>query len=463
MIRLFNSLTKTVEVFTPISKTTVTMYNCGPTVYNFVHIGNLRSYVFADTLRRVLENAHYAVTQVINITDIGHLTSDGDSGEDKMMKGLVREGLPINMDGMKKLADIYTDAFLNDINLLNIPRPEVLPRASEHIADQIKIISILEKKGFIYTTSDGVYFDTKKFPEYGILGGTQKKEESLARIEGNSEKRDPRDFALWKFNENLGWESPWGKGFPGWHIECSAMSMKYLGETFDIHTGGVDHISVHHNNEIAQSECATGKPLAHYWLHNEFVTIEGGKMAKSEGNFITLRSLIERGIHPLAYRYLLLSAHYRSPLHFTWDALNSAHTALEKLVHGYILSSAEETSLSTDYKAFLTEALEDDLNTPRALALLHKLQDEPLSKEIRRPLIALFDATLGLSIEALAEQVQKIPPEVLEKHAERMGARKEKDWTKSDTIRQELHDEGYILYDEGDTTTVLSSLKRLLS
>lgn len=288
MLYLTNTLTKQKELFVPLNEKNVGMYNCGPTVYDYAHIGNLRAYVFADILRRTLEYAGYTVNQVMNITDIGHLSSDADDGEDKMTRGLKREGKPLTLEAMKELADFYAEAFKKDLSWLNIEMPHHMPKASEHIAEDIALIQKLEARGFLYTTSDGVYFNTEKDPHYGKLGGLSDINEAQARIHAQSEKKSPRDFAVWKKNDVLGYESPWGKGFPGWHMECSAMSMKYLGETFDIHTGGIDHIPVHHNNEIAQSENATGKPYVRTWLHNAFVTVPSGKMAKSEGTGLTL-------------------------------------------------------------------------------------------------------------------------------------------------------------------------------
>jgi cysteinyl-tRNA synthetase len=311
MIKLYNSLTRKVEDFVPLDASLIRMYNCGPTVYDYVHIGNLRAFFTADLVRRSLEWSGYEVKQVMNVTDVG-IGGDNDEGEDKIIKGLKREGKEINLEAMKELTDFYTERFKEDIAKLNIETPHVMPRASEHIAEDIELISTLEGKAFAYTTSDGVYFDTSKDPNYGKLGGLSGAEPE-ARIEANVEKRNSRDFALWKFNSNLGYPSPWGQGFPGWHIECSAMATKYLGQSFDIHTGGIDLAPIHHNNEIAQSENACGCQFAHYWIHNGFLNLQGEKMAKSEGNVFTLKTVSEKGYTPLAYRYFLLQAHYRSP------------------------------------------------------------------------------------------------------------------------------------------------------
>ncbi|MEX2368801.1 MAG: cysteine--tRNA ligase, partial [Candidatus Paceibacterota bacterium] len=331
-LRLFNTMSREKEVFVPVDPgQPVRMYNCGPTVYNFAHIGNLRAFVFADTLRRTLEANGYEVKQVINITDVGHLVSDGDEGQDKMTKGLEREGLPITLAAMQQLGEKFFTAFKGDLEKLHIKKPSYFPKASEHIKEDIALIEILESKGFTYKTADGIYFATDNLSDYGKLAGKQLTEDdNQARVE-NDEKKNPRDFALWKFNNRLGWKSPWGQGFPGWHIECSVMSMQYLGESFDIHTGGIDHITVHHTNEIAQSESATGKPMARFWLHNAFLTIEDEKISKSLGNDLYLSSIEKQGYSPLTYRYLLLSARYRTQINFSWQALDSANQALQKL------------------------------------------------------------------------------------------------------------------------------------
>ncbi len=453
MLRLFNTLGRKLEEFTPLNPPTVGMYNCGPTVYDRAHIGNLRTYVFSDTLRRVLERNGYRVNQVMNITDVGHLTSDADSGEDKMTKGLKREGLPLSLSGMHDLATKYTEAFLEDIALLNILRPEELPRASEHIEAQINLIKALEENGYTYATSDGLYFDTTKNKEYGKLGGLS--DQTEARVEENTEKKNPRDFALWKFsakggsasggNSELGWESPWGKGFPGWHIECSAMSMQYLGETFDIHTGGIDHIPTHHNNEIAQSECATGKLFAKYWLHGAFLNIDSEKIAKSAGNALTLSTLIERSIDPLAYRYWLLMAHYRSQVNFTWEALEDAARGYKKLCERVIeLPNGGDVDLA--YKAKFDEALNEDLGTPAALALLWELlKDDSISDKNKKATALDFDQALGLSLGVGKDLV--IPEDVAALLHRRELAREAKHWDNADNLRKEIEAKGFFVKD----------------
>ncbi|MBI4121040.1 MAG: cysteine--tRNA ligase [Parcubacteria group bacterium] len=444
-MHLYNALTRQKEEFKPITPGIVSMYHCGPTVYDKAHIGNLRSFVFADILRRVFEYDGFKVKQVMNITDVGHLASDADEGEDKMTAGLKREGLELSLSNMRSLADKYIRLFEEDTAALNIEKPHALPRASDFIPEQVALIKRLEGKGLTYVISDGVYFDTEKYPVYGKLGGIA--DVDYSRIGVNTEKKNPRDFALWKFNERLGWESPWGKGFPGWHIECSAMSMKHLGETFDIHTGGVDHITVHHNNEIAQSEAATGKPFAKYWLHNEHVLVNGEKMSKSKGNFFTLEDIISRGFSPLAYRYFLLQAHYRTQINFTWEALEASQNALNKLYDIFlslpISSIGEESSVT---RTHFLEALEEDLNTPLALAeLWDVVRDRALSDEEKRATILDFDRVLGLGF--VEQKREPVPNEVEILAKERENARAQGDFTKADEIRGEVEKLGYIVED----------------
>lgn len=447
MLLFYNTLRKKKEAFTPRIAGKVGMYNCGPTVYDYVHIGNLRALIFADILRRTLERNGYEVNQVMNITDVGHLTSDADAGEDKMMKGLKREGLPVSLEGMHELADRYIDAFMKDVSAVNSYVPTTMPRASEHIAEQIDLIKRLEAKGLTYTTSDGLYFSTKDYPAYGKLGGISETETSNehTRITENNEKRDARDFALWKFNDDLGWESPWGKGFPGWHIECSAMSMKYLGESFDIHTGGIEHIAVHHNDEIAQAEAATGKPFSRFWMHNDHVHVENRKMAKSEGTGFTRKDLEERGITPLSYRYFVLTAHYRSTLNFTWEAVEGAQAALNRL-RARLAELPDGGAVNQEYKNRFDEALNDDLGTPQALALVWEaLKDASLSDADKKATILSFDDVLGLKLNEIP--TLEIPPDVLELAKKRETARLAQDWATSDALRKELQDLGFDIED----------------
>ncbi len=445
MLSFYNTLSKRIEAFESLSPSKVGMYNCGPTVYDYVHVGNLRSYIFADTLRRVLAYNGYEVNQVMNITDVGHLTSDADTGEDKMMKGLKREGLPVTLKGMYDLATKYTNAFIEDLESLNILSPNVLPRASEHISEQVEIIKALEAKGLTYSTSDGVYFSTKDYPEYGKLGGVSNSSESESRIEENGEKKDSRDFALWKFNPELGWESPWGKGFPGWHIECSAMSMKYLGESFDIHTGGIDHIAVHHNNEIAQSEGATDKPYVRFWLHNAFINVADEKIAKSAGNAVMRKDLEEHGVMPLAYRYFILSAHYRTSMNFAWEAVEAAQSAYKRLLER-IAELPEGGAVHEGYDAKFLEAINDDLGTPQALALVWDLlKDADVSDADKKATLLSWDSVLGLRLGT--QEALIIPGEVEDLIAQREVARTAKDWTTADTLRQAIEEHGFIVKD----------------
>jgi cysteinyl-tRNA synthetase len=447
-IQLFNTLTREKEEFSPIDQDVVRMYTCGPTVYNYAHIGNLRSYVFADVLRRTLEYSGYSVKQVMNITDIGHLSSDADSGEDKMTKGLLREGKELTLKNMRELAEFYTKKFNEDIKKLNIEFPNGQYFASDYIKEDIELIQKLEQKGFAYKTSDGIYFDTGKVPSYGVLwGGKRDEDESESRIGDNPEKKRSSDFALWKFNSVIGFEAPWGKGFPGWHIECSAMSMKFLGEQFDIHTGGIDHISVHHTNEIAQSEAATGKvPFVRYWLHNDYVDIGSSKMAKSGENFFTLNTVIEKGMNPLSYRFWLLMASYRTKVNFSWEVLEASETALKRLYSLYLDLGEEVGKANEEYNIKFKEYIGDDLNTPRALSLLWDLlKDENVSDADKKATILEFDKVLGLGFENIKEG--EVPEEILSLVKEREEARNNKDFKKSDELREKINSLGYEVKD----------------
>jgi len=468
-LKLFNTLGRKTEEFVPIHEGTVGMYNCGPTVYNYAHIGNLRAYVFADILRRTLEYNGYKVKQVVNLTDVGHLVSDADEGEDKMEKGARMSGKTA-----KEIAEFYAVEFFKDLAKLNVEKAEVYPKATEHIPEQLALIKTLEEKGFTYRTSDGIYFDTKKFLRYGDLAGLDI--ENLregARVEANAEKRNPTDFALWKFSKSgekrqQEWDSPWGIGFPGWHLECSAMSMKYLGETFDIHTGGIDHIPVHHTNEIAQAECATGKKFVNVWMHSGFVNIEGEKMAKSEGNFARMATLEEKGISPLAYRYWLLTAHYTKTINFTWDAVSSAQTAFLKL-HEFFVSLGEGSGIIDEhYRTRFLDAINDDLDTPKTIALVWELvRDITVLSLDKKATLLDMDKVLGfglsLSTERLLElgiktgvgaETLELPMLVQNLIAERELARTNKNWERSDALRAEIAEMGYKVMDTPDGVKV---------
>jgi len=409
--------------------------------------------VNTDVLHRLLTHYGFDVRLVINITDVGHLTGDEDEGEDKIEKGARREHKSV-----EEIIQLYTGAFLKDLSSLNIELSDIyrFPRASEHIEEQIKLIERLEEKGYTYKISDGLYFDTSKYPEYGALARLDIRNlREGARVGVNPEKRNPTDFALWKFSGEekrlQEWDSPWGRGFPGWHIECSAMSMKYLGETFDIHTGGVDHIPVHHTNEIAQSVCATGKVFARYWLHHEFVNIEGAKMAKSDENFIRLQTLQDKGYSALDYRYLLLQAHYRTPIMFSFDSLEASANARKRLIHSYgNLTESTEAQPSEEYVASFFSALDDDLNTAEALSVLwNLLKDETILSEVKRATLNLFDSILGLGIQAGSnlEKLIEIPPEITELAQRRKEEKEAENYERADELRREIESKGFIIRD----------------
>lgn len=453
MITLWNTLSKEKESFSPLNGKNVGMYNCGPTVYNYAHIGNLRSYVFADTLKRALSYNKYKVNQIINITDVGHLVGDTDEGQDKIEEGAKKE-----KRSAKEISNFYTQAFFSDLKNLNIDtKGTKFPKATEHIQEQIDLIKTLEQKGFTYKTSDGIYFDTQKFKSYGKLGNINlARLQEGARVTINSQKKHLTDFALWKFSQphekrQQEWPSPWGVGFPGWHIECSAMAMKYLGETFDIHTGGIDHIPVHHNNEIAQSESATGKKYVHFWLHNAFVNIGEEKMAKSEENFIRLSSISEKGINPLSYRYWLLTSHYRSPITFTWEPLMAANTTLMKLarIYGDLPSLGK---INKKYALKFKEHINNDLDTPGAIALMWEMmKDKEVSEREKKATLNDFDKVLGLDLKNLSKLLKKnekdIPTKITKINKEREIARKNQDWKRADELREEILKEGFELKD----------------
>jgi cysteinyl-tRNA synthetase len=441
------------------------MYTCGPTVYDYAHIGNLRSYIFADILKKTLEYNGYTVKHTINLTDFGHLTDDGDAGEDKMMKGLKREGKPVTLAAMRELSDFFIEAFKADMTKLRVKAPTTYSRASDYLREQIDLVKTLEEKGYTYETSDGVYFDIEKYPEYGRLGNIDI--DSLragARVEENKEKHHPADFAVWK-KGLLGWDSRWGKGFPGWHIECSAMAMATLGKEIDIHTGGIDHIHTHHNAEIAQSECATGKQYVRYWMHNEFITINNGKIGKSLGNAITLRQIIDAGYSADDYRYFLLTAHYRSPLSFSFEALKASRQALFRLKR-YIYEDYgnKPTTSHPDYLRRFHEYLNHDLDTPQAIALLFEItKDDRLTPGEKCATMQAIDVVLDIglrdrldtglsSIGVVSEE--SIPEAVRTLMAARDVARQQKDWAQSDQLRAQINLLGYAVEDTPHGTKV---------
>lgn len=424
-IFLTNSLKRKKEKFVALAPPNVGYYTCGPTVYDYAHIGNFRTYITADVLLRTLEFNGYWVNYVMNLTDVGHLTGDNlgnaDSGEDRMEKAAKREGKTA-----WDIAKFYADVFINDMNLLNLRAPNTMPKATEHIKEQIQLVQKLEAKKFTYKTSDGIYFDTKGFEQktgkkYGELSTLDKIKEG-ARVEKNPEKKNARDFALWKFTPDtvrrqMEWESPWGVGFPGWHIECSAMSMKYLGESFDIHIGGEDLRSTHHPNEIAQSEAATGRQFVKYWIHVTFLQVEGRRMSKSSGNIFTIEDIVKKKIDPLALRYLFLTANYRDTLNFTWEALYSSQSALHKLrqymlslrsdSNRTVLSEAKKDKIDNFNKDFAS-FINDDLNTSRALAVLWEVLKSSIPSKDKYELALSFDEVLGLGLSQIKSEQTRV-------------------------------------------------------
>jgi cysteinyl-tRNA synthetase len=495
-LTIYNSLGRHLEEVEPIEGDTIRVYSCGPTVYDFAHIGNLRKYIFDDLLVRTLGFLGYKTKHVMNITDVGHLVGDGDEGEDKLEVGSRREG-----KSAQEIAKYFEKEFFLDEEKLNIKKPEIVCRATEHISEQIDLVKILFEKGFAYQISDGVYFDTSKFADYGKLAGLNVAGQiEGSRVEINPDKRNPSDFALWKFSfdcaqdgaqdkksfdgaqddgsshRQMEWESPWGVGFPGWHLECSAMSTKYLGQPFEIHTGGVDHIAVHHTNEIAQSEAACDKPLAKYWVHSEFILQDGHKMAKSEGHFLRLSDLQEKGFSPLDYRYLCLSSHYRSKLNFTWESLNGARQAREKIIQfGYIAEgpsvlSGVEGGGSDESRDFYIKAIEDisrklsdDLNTPEAFAIIFQTISQAhhnnyLCQTDIKYFLETIDKVFALDLigETYSQDgirsKSKLPEEILNLAKQRNQARQAKDYGKADDLKQKIVSAGYDIED-GQTHT----------
>lgn len=451
MLKLYNTRTKQKDVCQPLHDHVVGLYTCGPTVYNYAHIGNLRTYVFEDVLKRALKNHGLKVNHVMNITDVGHLTDDGDQGEDKMEKGSEREGKTA-----WDIAAFYTEAFKKDIEELNIIEPSIWCTATDHIQEQIDQVQTLIDKGFTYQTSDGIYFDTTKLEDYGKLANLKAQDLRAGERVDMGEKKNPHDFALWKFTKDgetrqMEWDAFGKKGFPGWHIECSAMSMKYLGDQFDIHCGGIDHVPVHHTNEIAQAEAASGtKPWVNIWMHGEFLLIgDNDKMAKSGDNFITLQTIKDKGFSPLDYRYYLLQAHYRKQLAFSWEALQAAKNGLKRLrnIIRYLPEKSEENP-HLEHEFF--SAINDDLNTSEALAVLWRgLKEEKLDMHT----IKKFDKILGLNLHEIEED-EPIPATIQELADKRQQAREEKDWALSDNLRDQITKLGYTLEDTQDGQTI---------
>ena len=470
VVKLFNTLGHSMQEFVPLRPGKIGFYGCGPTVYNYAHIGNLRTYIFEDILVRTLQRFGYEVTHVMNVTDVGHLSGDDDSGEDKMVRTAKERG-----ESVLQIAKFYTDAFFADTERLGIARPTVVCKATEHVQDMIDLISRIETNGYTYMAGGNLYFDVTKFSTYGELANLRMDDlRAGARIEVDENKKNPHDFVLWftksKFeNQALVWDSPWGRGYPGWHIECSAMSMKYLGESFDIHAGGIDHVPVHHTNEIAQSEAATGKKWVNYWLHAEFLIMDKGKMSKSKGGFVTLQSLVDAGIDPLDYRYFCLSGHYRSQLTFSWEAMEQAKASRKALVEKFLdlkekasgqqlPALTELASGAAERLARFDESLADDLAAPKALAELWQLLRDPQVPAAHALAAALdMDQVLGMGLAAArksessldAETVSRIEGLILE----RAAAKKAKNWASADAIRATLKGMGVALEDGAAGTT----------
>ena len=461
-LNIYNTLTRKKEKFNPISKDEVRMYSCGPTVYYFAHIGNLRAYLFMDSLRRVLKYNNYNIKHAMNITDVGHLVSDADEGEDKMLKASKRE----NKDPYE-IAEFYMNAFLKDLELLNIDKPEIICRATEHIKEMEEYVKEIIANGYAYESENTIYFDTSKLDKYGVLSNKNADEQKAgARVEFDKEKRNATDFALWiKAPENhlMKWNTFWGECYPGWHIECSAMSRKYLGEQFDIHTGGIDHIPIHHENEIAQSKGATGKIPANYWMHCDFLQVNGGKMSKSLNNLYTLKDLIEKGYSPLDYKMFNFSSHYRNKINFTWEAMDAAKASLKRLKQGYIThKNGTQEVLDKEieeYKEKFLSAINDDLNMPQAMSVVWEIIKNPKKSYKFAEVLIEFDKVLGLEIDKEDNNnIEEIPEDIAEIIAKREQARKEKNWKLSDELRDTLNQKGYNVTDGKDGMKVEKAL-----
>ena len=461
-VKLYNTLTKKKEDFVPLNGNEVKIYSCGPTVYSYAHIGNFRAYVFVDNLRRILEYNGYKLKHVMNITDVGHLESDGDDGEDKMEKAAKKEN-----KSPYEIAKFYTDKFLEDMKKLNIEMPEIIAKATEHISDMLELAKEIVKNGYGYETSTAIYFDVSKLDKYPVLSNRNVDEQIAgARVDVDPEKRNPYDFAIWiKAPENhiMKWDSPWGLSYPGWHLECSAMSKKYLGEVFDIHTGGVDHIPTHHENEIAQSKGAFGKIPAKIWMHVEFLQVNGGKMSKSLGNVYTIEQLEQKGIEALAYKLFCYTAHYRTKLNFTFEGALASQKALNRLRESYIKNISGKDEISNEqieeYRNKFLQAINDDLNMPVAMGIVWEVaRSEKKSKKIAELLLE-FDNVLGLDLinseKYMNSQKEiEVPLEIQELLNERKKAREEKNWTLADKIRDEIKLKGYIVKDTKEGMTV---------
>jgi len=451
-MKIYNTLTRQKEEFKSIKENEVGIYSCGPTVYWNQHIGNMYAFLNWDILTRALRYMDYKVTWMMNITDVGHNTSDEDAGEDKMEKGAKREGLT-----PWEIAKKYEVQFLDSLDLLNIKRPDVIWRATDHIEDQIELAKKIEANGFTYKTKTGLVFDTSKFPDYAKFANLKLNEmESGARVEVDEDKKNPWDFLLWVTNQPnhiMKWNSPWGEGFPGWHLECTAMSTAKLGETFDIHTGGIEHIGVHHTNEIAQGFGAFGHNTANYWMHNAWLTLKDGKMSKSLGNVYTIQDLVKMGYDQLAFRYLTLTSHYRNGLVFSLDSLKSSQVALNKL-RGLLKEMKNGGQINDSYKNEFIELLSNDLSTSETLALVWKLiKDDNVKDEDKKATILDFDRVLGLDLNKEIVE-EKIPEEIFKLAEERQKARENKNWAESDRLREIIKNKGYLVEDLGNTCKI---------
>ncbi|HVF63910.1 MAG TPA: cysteine--tRNA ligase [Casimicrobiaceae bacterium] len=451
-LTLYDTWTRASRRFEPLrADGDVGVYTCGPTVYDYQHIGNFRTFLFEDVLVRVLRFNGYRVRHVMNITDVGHLTSDADEGEDKMEKGARRTGKTA-----WEIAQLYTDAFLEDMKALNIASPTVVCRATDHLNEQIRFIADLEGRGFTYRTADGIYFDTSKQPDYGYLARLDVEGLRAGSRIDVGEKRQATDFALWKFSpqgerRQMEWESPWGKGFPGWHIECSAMAEKYLGAWFDIHCGGEDHIPVHHTNEIAQTQAREGTRLANFWMHGYFLLTNDAKMAKSAGEFLRITTLVTHGYDPLAFRYLCLTSHYRTQLNFTWPALDAAGTGLDRLRNGFhALPDVPGTLPSAEFVARFLDQINDDLNLPRALAVSWDVLRGDAQPAVKRATLARFDDVLGLGLSSWQPRSIDAPDDVKVMADARARARRERNYAEADRLRAALAERGYDMEDTPD-------------
>lgn len=456
-LKLYNTLSKTKEVFTPLEGNEVRMYSCGPTVYKDATIGNMRTNIFQDVLRRVLKYNGYKLKHVMNITDVGHLVSDGDEGEDKMEKSAREEGkTPL------QIAEFYTKMFFEDLSLLNIETPEIIAKATEHIKEMLQFVEALVERGYAYETSSAIYFDVSKLDTYGVLSGVQLEDQKAgARVDVDQEKRNPYDFAVWiKAPENhiMKWDSKWGKCYPGWHIECSAMSRKYLGDVFDIHTGGIDLIPTHHENEIAQSKGLTGKNPAKFWMHGEYLLINGGKMSKSLGNVYLLKDIIQKGYDPLAYKLFSYSASYRNKLNFTWEGIESANKSLTKLREAYQKNLEAEQEIEQeviqDLEHRFHEAINDDLNMPAAMSVVWEVARYPQKARNLAELLRKFDTVLGLKLDKKKEEKGQVPEEILNLVKLRQEAKESCNWELADKIREEITQKGYKIKDTKEGTIV---------